>query len=594
MKRKFRSGEGGGDSDVSSFYTVPNLESTMMVDTGGGPGGNTTYCLGKIPAIPINASLSSGAELFQYNRFYWNNDLFTFNYTNCAIYLAIAYYPGGSDQKVSFVFYPIFLPRSVMTDYQSISASNMTTDNPKKRKYLIDSILYYLNGAFTSFGFDAATPPSTPPPGIQWPPNGPLSTGPSLYASYLKGFLERPIGDKPNFPIFQDAAKEPPLKFVYVSSNNQIALVKNPAFWDNHGNYSPGASIAFQFVSPESFVMTGLNNPSTNIADHNGGSPKPPPPPLVDVFVPSVFSGSSSSSGLTGGSEKGWCTQGVYGLGFSLGRSTVNPTQFSDVYNGSSDERVALFAQTNWPGDSFLLKSSTFEFEKWAVENKLSTSMIIAPKICSLLPSRFIVCKSETLTRTQKVMALSNNPSIGSNPTMSLQYLDLDNLKTRIDSTDRKGTSRLSDSVTHLIPSFSIQSLDIQVQDEWGNYIQNFRNPTGYNMNFDPSPISAGVFGEGVGNFIFLLEGEVAFGNGVYETPPPWLAVYNPSPIVGNTSPLIAPFSTYLSQPFYGLFARIASSAPPPNGKKMLIPPDFTPNIPYSGNIIHFGRVLGN
>jgi len=582
MKRKVGAGYDPDDDARPAIYTSPNLECTMLLDTGGSL--NTTDTIGKISTIPINASMSSGAKMFQYNRFFWNNDLFSFNYANCAIFVAIAYYEGPASQKTSFVFYPIYLPRGVMTALQSISCSQEVTTSPAKRKQLIDDVLYYLNGAFTSFNFDVGAPITTPAPGIQWPPGGPLSTGPSLYTSYLKGYLPRPTANNSHFPIFQDA-KEPPLKFIYVSSNNQIALVKNPEFWKTLSNYPPAASIAFQLVSPESYFASGTNNPNSLIANHNGGAPAPAPPPLVDVFVPSVFSNVSASS------DKGWCAQGPYGLGFSMGRNSSNPNLFSDVYE-SYDERLALFNQTNWPGDSNLNFTSSGAFLDWAKANKLSTDFVLAPRICSLLPSRFITCKSEALTRTQKAMVLSNNPSIGSNTTLCLTYLDLDNLKTKIDFTTRKGTARLADPVMHLNPSFSILSLDMVLQDEWGNYVQNFRSPSGFNPNFDPSPISPAVYGTGSGNFLSLLEGEVAFGNNIY-TIPAWLAALNPNTASGNTEPLISPFSTYLSQSFYGLFKRNVPYAPPPNGKKMVIPPEFTPSMPYSGNIIHFGRVMG-
>lgn len=583
MKRKVGAGYDPDDETRPAIYTSPNLECTMMLDTGGSL--NTTDTVGKISTIPINASMSSGTKMFQYNRFFWNKDLFTFNYANCAIFVAIAYYEGPASQKTSFVFYPIYLPRGVMSALQSISCSQEVTKSPSKRKQLIDDVLYYLNGAFTSFNFDVGAPIATPAPGIQWPPIGPLSTGPSLYTSYLKGYLPRPTANNSHFPIFQDT-KEPPLKFIYVSSNNQIALVKNPEFWKTEENYPQAASIAFQLVSPESFFASGTNNPNSLIASHNGGVPAPPPHPLVDVFVPSVFSNVSTSS------DKGWCSQGAYGLGFSTGRNASNLNLFSDVY-GSSDARLALFNQTNWPGDSNLTFTSSGEFESWAKANKLSTDILLAPHICSLLPSRFITCKSEALTRTQKAMVLSNNPSIADNATLCITYLDLDNLKTKNDFTSRKGTARLADPVLHFNPSFSIQNLDMALQDEWGNFVQNYRSPSGFNLSFDPSPISPATFGTGSGNFVTsLLEGEVGFGNNIF-TIPAWLAALNPNTDLGNTEPLISPFSTYLSQSFYGLFKRSSPYAPPPNGKKMLIPPEFTPSIPYSGNIIHFGRVMG-
>ena len=594
LKRK-RGGFGDSEdgNDDTTIYTTPNLESTVMLETGK----ETNDCIGKISSIPINASASSGAKLFQYNRFFWNKDLFTFNYANCAVFVAIAYLPGFDGSRelspTGFLFYPIFLPRSTMSTYQSI-LNNVTLD-PAKRKYLIDDVLYYLNGAFTSFNFDLAVPITAPPPGITYPTSAPLSTGPSLYSIWLKGYLQRPTANNPRFPIFQDG-KEPPLKWIYLSSNNQIALVRNPVFWDNPENYTQGASIAFQLVSPEVDFIIGANNVKSELSDHNGPPMRVPiPPPLVDVYVPSVFNGFDSSI------ERGWCTQGVYGLGFAQGRNPSNPNLFSDVY-GTKQNRNALWANTVFPPEEnyFINFRETDRFEMWAAANKLELYYVVAKKVCSLLPSRMIICKSDILTRTQKVMVLSNNPEIASPSTLNVVYLDLDTSKTKLDFTSPYSTPPLTTSpqyspVVHFNPSNSILSIDLQVKDEWGNFIQNYRSPSGFNLDYSSSYVFPNVFGIGTGNFISLLDGDFAFQNAVFQIPP-WLAALNPNTSSGNTEPLLAPFSTYLSQSFYGLFKRNISRSlqPPQNGETMVLPPDFTPSMPYSGNIIHFGRVLGS
>jgi hypothetical protein len=139
---------------------------------------------------------------------------------------------------------------------------------------------------------------------------------------------------------------------------------------------------------------------------------------------------------------------------------------------------------------------------------------------------------------------------------------------------------------------YSTQSVDLYLQDEFKNYLQNFRSPTGFTLEYDDGTSNVTYVS---GNFIFLLiEGEFSFNNGIF-TIPAWLAAMNPHPFPGNTHPLISPFSTYMSQPAYGLYAcngsgSIATGTPVRN---LTIPPDFNPNVPISANLIHFGRVLG-
>ena len=597
MKRKYE-----------TIYTTPPLESTMMIETGAqlyspavnvNDGNISNSCIGNLPNIPVSASLNNGTALFQYNQFFWNKDVFSFNYSNCAIFVAIAYYQGTHSKDVSFVFYPIFLPRTALATFQSLQ--NSVTSNPVVRKYLIDDLLYYLNGAFTSFNFDSA-PGSIGDVGIGYPAGHPLYSGPSLYASYVKGFLKDPTDDHAKFPIFQDG-KEPPLKFIYVSSNNQIALVKNPVFWDDSDNYESGASIAFQLVNPEMEFAIGTNNPSCKIAAHRGGSN----PTLIanstkNFFAAGCFNTSDPSPNSQNFS-KGWCGQGAYGLGFGM-TFDKDTKSYSDVF-GTDDydgKRFDLFNQTNWDTDSNLSFSSTSSFETWAKNNLLETFIVMAPKICSLLPSRYITVESDILTRDQKVKPISNNPALSSGSILSVIYLDLDYNRTKVDATQSGSDIKKVGSFTpvvHIDPSYSIQSLDLMMKDEFGNYIQNFRssNPSfqlqfedGYNSSFISSSASFNS-----GNYVSLLEGEMSFNNGVFDgvSIPAWLSALNPNTASSNTNPLVAPFSTYLSQFGYGLYAR-SEAGFSQSGNSVILKGNYTPNIPFSANIIHFGRLLGD
>lgn len=592
---------GGFDEPSHSIYTAPPLESTMLIETGNQATGSD--CIGKVDTVAVNASLSSGTRLFQYNRFFWDKDLFTFNLSNCCCFVALAYYinDGASNIGAYTLFYPIFLPRSSLCTLQSLEKGNLV-ENPAKRKYLIDDLLYYLNGAFTSFNYD--TLPA--PPQVVWmafPPNYKFQGGPSLYAQSYKGFLQRPTANNPLFPFFQDNYP-PPVKFIYAGSNNQIALVRNPDFWSSPPSGLPAnADIAFQIVSPDSLFFFGDSNP-TNIV-LSSVAPNVVPNTSLSFSALSVANGGGgySSSGSVGNTgvqvaERGWCGQGCYATGFAQTRSALYPNQFSDAYGDDPRRRVDLFHTTLFPPyqPPFSLPNGDSDWLTYVQTYRLDRTIVLARKICSLIPSRFFTIESEILTRDQKMMPLSNNPILSTTSIMGVEYLDLNFIRTRADETlSGRVNSKLEGDtcINHMNPFYSVQSIDLYLRDEFGNYIQNFRTPTGYTVQFsgdDYVNMTSDITSYS-GDFCFsAIEGEASFNNGVY-TIPAWLAAMNPNTLGGNTQPLIAPFSTYLSQPAYGLFTTNGSNKVASPGVKL--PANFCPNMPYSGNLIHFGRVLG-
>lgn len=606
MKRKF----GVDDHDDDALYVAPALESTMLIDSGNGVTQND--CIGKVDTIAINASLSSGASLFQYNRFYWNKDLFTNNYSNCAVFIAIAFYSGEVTTQLHFCFYPIYLPRSSYTTFQSLLNGTVTSD-PATKALLVKDLLYYLNGAFTGFNYDTYNP-VWPVPAIV-PPIAPLQGGPTLYSSELKGYLRTPCVNNPSFPIFQ-TTKEPPLKFILCSSSQQIALIKNPTFWDDEElDLEKGASIAFQLVNPELIFVQGLNNPNASFQMATGTVL---PNNFIDITFPSVYNNSAASGNTF--AQKGWPSQGIYMSGF--GEQMIDPNnlnQYCDVY-GTYEKRVELFSKTRWPESvNPISLLTTTAFEIWAKENLLSLDIIVANKVCSLLPSRFITIQSEVLTRDQKLMPLSNNPVIGKSNILGIEYLTLDTIRTKVDTTmagqssnassvnassllNRPATTRVVGAndtpVIHFNPSYSIQSIDIYIIDEFGCFLQNYRSPSGYHLEYHADFLNMSQdFAKYSGNFFAMMDGEeagigVGGSNGIF-TIPPWLAALNPNTALGNTCPLIGPFSTYFVHPFYGIYANnhlLGNNSVP----SVSISSDFCPSIPQSANIIHFGRVLGN
>jgi hypothetical protein len=215
-------------------------------------------------------------------------------------------------------------------------------------------------------------------------------------------------------------------------------------------------------------------------------------------------------------------------------------------------------------------------------------------------------------------MPSSNNPNLSNTSVMALEYLDLDTIRTKLDSTvsggispslgtpllngtntsTAKASGTADTTVVHMNPFFSIQSIDLYMRDEYGNYLQNFRSPSGYTLEYNSEPPALMEEAELIysGNYIYsLIEGENSFNNGIF-TIPAWLAALNPNTSGGNTQPLIGPFSTYLTQCLYGIFAISSTnsvSQPSFPASGVSIPPDFSPTFPNSANLIHFGRVLG-
>jgi len=157
-------------------------------------------------------------------------------------------------------------------------------------------------------------------------------------------------------------------------------------------------------------------------------------------------------------------------------------------------------------------------------------------------------------------------------------------------------------------PYYSIQTLDLAITDEWDAAIQNFRAAqNAFILRFDPfySPVSPPGLGVAFsGNYVcsyvlgentFVLDNSGGFVANVTSFPiPAWLQALNPLNSVSSPppsqQPLIAPFSTYNSAPLYMLFSYDGSTI---KTASATIPIELSPSMPYSGNIIHFGRVLG-
>ena len=572
-------------ADKSYIYSAPSLESTLLVETGGIDDVNS---IGELPSTAISAALSSGTFSFQYNRFFWNKEFFTFNYKNNSIGIAIAYYR-NSTRKTYFAIYPIFLPRVAMTTLQSLQ--HTPTNSPAERHRLLKELVYYLNMGFTSLGVGDTY--------------GLLGLGSGVGVNYriapwvttrmAKGSVKGGGGaivDNPNFPIFQDNFT-PPLLWNYVPENEQLCLSVNR----NFHRFTEGTPdhIGFQLVRLEDYMMdvpfvsdpnelpNGFRDANQYYALVNGFSTQP-----INFFPDASI----------GGEGIGWCGQGAFATGFAQTATNDNPKiqgvsssfTYDDIY--TDDQRSALWGDTLFPVwwnpinpptifgiEHFMSLCKTHQLANSVV----GSGLVISRFITSMIPFRFFSVESDSITRNQKRPLSSNNPNLSYN-VVCLQFMTLDNLRTWSDNTIAGqsnspgiplGGSRKAGaddcSVVALDPMQSLQTLDLTLVDEWGNIIQNYTQLQRMTLYDDRS-----IMG---------------FWDMFYITPmsftiPAWVLAYKPTPVVTNSESLLINESWWASVvQFYGANPRAKATTP--------AGPSFAPAAPRSATLSHFGRVLG-
>lgn len=570
MKRKqlerpgIYSGEG-----TDSFYSAPPLESTLLIDTGGVDDRNP---IGNTPSTNISAAVSSGTRTFQYNRYFWNRELFSFNYKNNAIGIAIAYFRADL-QRYSFAILPIFLPRVAMTLLQSLS-ENSPTEDPAARKLLLQELIYYLNLGFTTGG----TGNNYNTNGLGLTPYH-LQIGPWVLASDARGSpLDisggTQIVNNPDFPIFQDGANAPPLFWDYSGNNSQLCLRVNSGYAFN------GDIVGFQVITLEEYFC---NSPEVS----NTGR-----------FLSSApFNGSENFWPVQSYNDgNGWCCQGAFATGFG---QTKNYTSFenilesvssySDIY--TSDERRQLFAATRFPvytpnpiSASNFLNDICKKF-RLVTNGPNNPGILLSSFITSMIPARFVSISSDSLTRNQKRPLASNNPTL-SVGTMAIQCITLDQIKTWSDDTVAGQTSSAGSllfgsrksgvddcAIVSMDPMQSLQVLDLKITDEWGNVIQNYSG----NVNDPASSSNTKIFN-------YWECGGVLPGQFVVA---PWASFFNPIPT--------SPESIFMNESWWCSIYQVYGNNPPANtrGYANTAPLDFAPGMPQSSTVVHFGRVLG-
>lgn len=601
MKRKFGS-QGGPEDGQSTIYGAPHLESTMLIDTGGIKSKDKN--IGGLSDIPVNASMSSGTRLFQYNRFFWNRDLYTFNYNSCGVIIAISWYDGPNEIAYT-MFFPVFLPSTALATYQSLQ--NGVTFEPGTKDRLIDDLLYYLNGMWV------ANPIAAAPPYVHFPPfNGALQAGPAFFCYHLKGFLFQP-DSQVDFPFFTFSTP-PPLKWIKVGSNQNIALIKNPDYWDPVGG--PPVTeydCAFQLITPYEGWTLSAGNPTNMVVQSDGSVQNTLFNPTGTI--PSSYQNRGNSN------HKGWCGRGAFSIGFSQGDDVNSFGAYTDIY-GEFDNLVLQDLWKNYTtfvGQEPGIKMDGIEWLNFTDSHYLSRYCVIAYFLPNFLPSRYITISSSILSRDQKLLTISNSPVLSGSNIIGIQFLTLDAVRTWQDATvsgslpsnktqgaiGGRTNGNDDNPVLNMNPFYSTQSIDIQIVDEWEAEIQNYRSSqNGYSLNFNPLYFTFGLGIEFSGNFVcsyvsaensFILDNSGGLTANLVTFPiPPWLAALNPLNSISlpppSEQPLMSPFSGHIVVPLYMLFANPNFPGQVPSAS---VPVSFSPSMPISGNMIHFGRVMG-
>lgn len=616
-------------AEEGCVFAGPNIESTLMIEAGQG-GRNVVKAkgvqendeIGDMGNVDISSSISTSVQKFMYNRFYWYDDLFTFNYKNGGVGIAIAYlYQKDSDSTpyFSFAIYPVILPRIALSLFQSLSANEFNRD---VFILLLKSLAYYLNIGFTALGCNTNVPPY---PNYKYGfESNPSSIPPHNYPDYFSSFpwitAQNQKGvswngdpaytknaNNPYFPIFQDEDQEPPLLWFVDECNLKLCLKINPDFprfisnEDGIRDY-----IGFQLISLD---VKYMDTPEIRIGGtlfeipiwfyvNHGLHPLPTPMSTTSPFL----------------DDAGWYRRGTFSLGTGSFFDEKNAGFFADVYGYDSSLRNELWRNTVFPGTTVpnVIIDNPIQFRSFCYKFKLlnNYSSMASPQvlttnfITSLLPTRYILVKSNVLSYTQQVPPLSNSPRI-SPDTLGVYFISLQpntkrlwndatisgsaisNQDPAFSSTFRK--SALSDTkIISLDLRRSIQTIDLTMEDEWGDLIQNFSKIKNV---LDPSSEANATMKNTVDEgFYKYFEWFSTVPNQI--PIPNWLKPLNPLlPISGAPAGYE---SIFINENWYTsviqFLGRFKSDAP---SKYFNGDDDFNPQMDTSSSVLHFARILG-
>ena len=428
---------------AAAHYEKPPYETTFLADTGLSSDFSNPYYLGERTILPISASLA-GCRQIQYNKFFWNDNLYTFKTSNNAVGLMIAYF-NPVLSRTYMVVVPFFVPRLTICDTQDITVP-MTYYSHQQ---LIRQFLFYLNLNFISCANTA------------------------LLAQDYLGTLSG--SGNPFFPLFSDTSYCP---FAFQLAPNGKQILFGPT--DTAATAVGEGQFAYQFVPLEKYMFSAQTRILTT-------------DPASGHILTSSTPNSSSVvvANLNKPEKKGW----VYGAPY------VSGLGYYDVYEKNYDFIMGengvedLFSMTSFPTTSPSsgpnnLPETWSDFALFCSTYSLSYSGFISfSRICSFLPSRFYLTHSNTLSSKQQRPFVSNNSAICQSDVIGIHLHSLEYQRSYTDETLSGGVSTRQDSATiRFDPFFTVSQIDLQVTDEQNKTIISTYGVDGFS---DPKSIAS-------------------------------------------------------------------------------------------------------
>ena len=421
-------------------------ESLLMVECGGDKRESYDQ-LGRTKDINLSQSLFQ-TRSFQYGDMIWNNDFYTINQRNSLIGLFVLSWSEVT-KIFRFSLWPLVLP-----PIQLASQGPLTHDELLR---IQNDLCYGLNLKFNAGNTEAYIP---------YDPTDYL-LAPTFWDSlgrYTTEYYEN--------PMFTD--REPPLRWgIY---NGHLTLVDiglqdmvlreptPPHAWKSYGKYH----FAFNLITLD---YTFFNN--TNYWERTDGrfySSNPSQRPLLNLCMFNT--------------ENGWIGAGPDVFGF--GNLDLKRNIYIDDYPPPTNFDV--FSYLNPNNQTIPTQLSTYaEFEQYAYQLKLKTHVLIGPRICSLIPSRFYTIHSDHLTQRQRELYVSNNKTM--NNTIDIIFIGLRDKNTNQLNDNRAQFSKMFHAES---PTLNIEHvrektvIDFTIRDEFDYPIRtlNLNNPADIAYNY--------------------------------------------------------------------------------------------------------------
>ncbi len=365
------------------MYGMPALESTVLIETlsGGAADRNSLPNTGVgNNIIPIDTSIR-GCKSLQYDGAIWQNDIFTYNYSNCLIGLVVGYAYQDLNVTtdwhltVSIVPLPVARGKRVILkaqaggDEANLYYSDVFALDESEQKSLGDNLAYELNCFFMGQS------------------NGRPTALPSCLVMTNRGVTWQ--NDEYFFPIFRSTVSEgifgvdhpPPILFKQFPSNNGnggiLTVYQNPQCIPLDANYS--YVCGFNFIN----IREYMENPWKHI---RGSTP---------------YSMFAYKRDCVTGESKGWTGGGPHVFGIGTWDSTTS--LYVDDYQEDHGRKVF-----NYSADTLRTYSTFGAVKSIFKTHHLKQGVCCLPRALGFCPSRYYYICTDAITRNQKIPFLTN------------------------------------------------------------------------------------------------------------------------------------------------------------------------------------------